>query len=591
MIRPGNTAGQQLRTLYFVISCLLLVSTSQAQESPDTRLYWAARFGDASVVLHVSVPQGVVIEQAILTTSSSDVGLTIQPDPLPVIQWLVLDASQNMVNIGPQVQNSLENALSDFTNAATGLIIYHDAGTVYEPTHSQPDIARNLDAYDPQDRPVACVYDALAELAASPYLSDMAARGLLVSAGISDQTECQHTTLTSPGMPIDVLLLLNSDDAALREIAESSGGEFLRAQLPQLQARFDDIRTRWSQPVFRLDSAAGAVDDDRGEVKLSLSDDSEVVFEVAFAVFADLLSDGSPLPTPTLTSTVTLTPSATASATITPSRTSSPTSTGIVPSVTFTNTPTIQPTQPIVPATNLQTSRVQATTQPTATRTISPAATLVPPSPIPVVPPKVVDNNVLIIGGGIAAGAVVLLVVVLLLRPSGLGKPEATVGGSDSTRILPTAHAESDDFYEIAPRPSGTVIVQEGEELDFAEIDTERESTEMISLEDVLAAIRPPVVGSLLNETAGQSYEIKRPTTLLGRDPICDIIIQRDRQISRQHVRFNVAENDRATIAILTHNPVLINGIKVEGTVQLKTGDVLQLSTKTRVVFQYIEVK
>jgi hypothetical protein len=172
------------------------------------------------------------------------------------------------------------------------------------------------------------------------------------------------------------------------------------------------------------------------------------------------------------------------------------------------------------------------------------------PGPLPI------SNNNLIVGGGLAAGLVVIVVMALLLR--GVRRPKRSKEqGLDNT-----------------------LLFQYNNE---AELD----QTDIVSMREMMSKVRQTLAARLTDE-AGTVYEVHRPITTLGRKEDSDIRIENDKQISREHLRFSVRDDDSIWITRLTQNPVLLNQIAVETILQIKDGDVLQLSPSLRLKLEIV---
>lgn len=81
----------------------------------------------------------------------------------------------------------------------------------------------------------------------------------------------------------------------------------------------------------------------------------------------------------------------------------------------------------------------------------------------------------------------------------------------------------------------------------------------------------------------GQRWVISK-TTLLGRDPSCDIMIP-DRQISRYHANLMPATNGTILEDLGSKNGTYCNGQKVEGSVLLQDGDMVQIALVQHFVY------
>ena len=133
---------------------------SQAQTAAP-RIDLAAQLPNGEVVVHVRAdepPQTSILDNTI--------PLIVQPDALPMTYWLVLDASQSMLNIQPVIQQSLLN-LADTTPARIGMVTYNNTVTFYPPTDQINEISNHIQAYQASAAQDTCLADALSEIAAT----------------------------------------------------------------------------------------------------------------------------------------------------------------------------------------------------------------------------------------------------------------------------------------------------------------------------------------------------------------------------------------------------------------------------------------
>lgn len=81
----------------------------------------------------------------------------------------------------------------------------------------------------------------------------------------------------------------------------------------------------------------------------------------------------------------------------------------------------------------------------------------------------------------------------------------------------------------------------------------------------------------------GQRFTLRK-TTLLGRDPACDIVIP-DRQVSRQHVRLSLIQTRIQLEDLGSKNGTYVNGNPVDEPMLLEDGDVIQIAVAQKFVF------
>jgi hypothetical protein len=396
------------------------------------------------------------------------------------------------------------------------------------------------------------------------------------------------------------------------------------------------IEARWSRPMYRLSSSAGINLTTNSELLVELNDEEEMTLALSVQVIDDVLPDGSEFvptatPTPTLTPTDTATPTATDTP-ITPTDTATATPTVVVPTdtpiPTETDTP-VQPTEtntPIPPETDTSHTPTDSTSVvsvvngaasivPTIaaspspspvmpTDTPEPTATDITPTATPVPPPVSVPsgsttftNNLIIIMGGILVVMIVIVVVYNLVQNT--HQQIATITQPPkSGKVMPASNVP-DNFYEVsdseilypARRPANAAS-QADDDLDLTGLETINEEdagTKVWSISQLQEAIRIPSVGMLVENLDDTPYDVARPSTLLGSGLSCQIVISNDSEISEEHILFEIDDENNVIATILTDNPVYVNGLQVVGTIQMETGDELQLSSKTKVIFNYVE--
>lgn len=110
------------------------------------------------------------------------------------------------------------------------------------------------------------------------------------------------------------------------------------------------------------------------------------------------------------------------------------------------------------------------------------------------------------------------------------------------------------------------------------------ELTEIVTAEEMLAVVRPPLA-LLKFEPEDQAIELRPLASVtVGRSETSDVVLSGDRQISRQHVVISAQADDTISLTLRTRNPVLLNNQPIEDSAVLAVGDVVQLSTQTRLL-------
>jgi pSer/pThr/pTyr-binding forkhead associated (FHA) protein len=92
-----------------------------------------------------------------------------------------------------------------------------------------------------------------------------------------------------------------------------------------------------------------------------------------------------------------------------------------------------------------------------------------------------------------------------------------------------------------------------------------------------------PILIAQTGPLNGQRWVIGK-TTLMGRDPSCDIIIP-DRQISRYHANLLPATGGTILEDLGSKNGTYCNGQKVESSVMLQDGDMIQIALVQHFVY------
>ncbi len=94
-----------------------------------------------------------------------------------------------------------------------------------------------------------------------------------------------------------------------------------------------------------------------------------------------------------------------------------------------------------------------------------------------------------------------------------------------------------------------------------------------------------PVIVVLEGDQVNQNWPINRPTMVLGRDEVCDIMIPQ-RQISRRHLCFHRRNDDTYLVEDLdSKNGTWVNGRRLEGIRQLSDGDEINIARAVRLRF------
>jgi DNA-binding winged helix-turn-helix (wHTH) protein len=81
----------------------------------------------------------------------------------------------------------------------------------------------------------------------------------------------------------------------------------------------------------------------------------------------------------------------------------------------------------------------------------------------------------------------------------------------------------------------------------------------------------------------GQRWALSH-SMLIGRDPKCDIVVP-DRQVSRQHARFNLSKEGVLVEDLDSKNGTHLNGLSVDKATPLEDGDVIQIALAQQFVY------
>lgn len=445
------------RWLWLCCAVWCLVAPAAAQPGA-LAIEWAGQADPSTITVQVRLPRGQILESASLVFDDVAVPLGVSPDPLPVTQWVLLDASGGMLNFQSTVQTSLQRWLgSDATLQAAqiGLLAYNEELTQIAPSRIQSRLEAFLADYTATANTAGCLWDALAALDEADDRAERAVRVLVITADWTRQTPCTQTAppdrLTAP---IEIIVLANEADDALIELAQRGGTAPLFANVRLLDARLSEIGARWDDPTYRLDGAlpAGMPLPTTAQLAIVLADGTQWEQVVRFDTFV-------PAPLPTVPPTLTATTRTTLSAT--PTRTDTPTA---PPTLTRPPTQTAPPATavPITPETTA--ADVPPEPPPTATPETTAAADVLPMDALSTAldqqpdatagPPPPADSAslmsdenlpVLVLLGGtllvVGAGLVLLAVARLRRKPSPAEAPK-----DDSDSFYDTLDKQTDSL-------------------------------------------------------------------------------------------------------------------------------------------------
>lgn len=528
----------------------------------STRVELATRDGD-EVLFHVRVLRGQTIESASLIQGDNTLELEAAPVPLANTQWIVLDASEEMVNLQTTVQGAVQRFLRN-NETPTGLIFYNSTVDTLSPTVSTSQIDSFLLGYTATPGEPACLADALTPITEATRQLDHSWRILVITAGdFSGQSNCATQTMPQMPAPVDVIAIADEVDETLQDLVDSTGGTLIRANLRTVEARINEVRTQWGQPTYEL---RGVWSDDLDE---SASLDLTVTLANGTAETVPVRLQTYNIPVPV---EPTAEPTQIVLATITPPNVASPTEV-VAPAATETS----------------------STTQTAASS----------------------GENIALL---LIVGAVLFIVgaVILALALSRVRRPETYPPSTPPSNFYDTLDEVESSVSATRIRERGLVDSGEGEnptraaqrahpsssasvehQVDETNLgDFEPDYEDEVLITQVLTDERfrnmmqqsvqqDEVVAWLRVEGPSPGdFELTRRGAVVGRSQDCDIQIKGDRAISRQHAKLEVQADNKITISRLSAvNPVVVGGIQVGNHHELKTNDVIHLSDRTRLIF------
>ena len=533
MMRTQKLSDRLLKRNYqgiiLAIFMMMCVTMTHAQSLDSARVLSASYDADNRLVILLEIPADETIRDAFVLFDNEELSLDIENETPSFEQWFILDAGESMINSYSLIKDELGAIIENQeTGVESGGISFGDDVIRQDPDNRQTLFISWLDDYQ-ASATQSCVFDALnvlSELEESPRL---VRRMMLITGTANEDSSC---TGGNPELaaPVDIIVMGNPDDNLYRDIAEQSDGAYLQSTVLRLSRQIATIEALWNRPVAVLSLPVQ---------ETIPSADFVINFESGERFTQSIVPSGEIIITPT----------------------AAPTS--IPPTSTATDIPdtaVIEATDTDVPVTETEaTADVQIPAiEATATEIIVvPNEDATPP----------VSNSTLIFAGGIAAVVVVLIVMALLL---GYGRGDA------SARLNATNHPST----KVPLDADSTVLPG----TNVARLD----QTSIVTMREIASQFGPTLVANLINEAADIIYEIHRPVSTLGRQIGSDILIAGDNQISREHVRFSVRDDGTIWITRMTRNPILVNGLPMETTRELNTGDLIQLSPNLQVIFNSI---
>lgn len=594
------------KTIYLIIAlCLSLsipLSTANAQD--NSRIERATLSGE-SVTIQVSVPRGRTIENAELQGPAQPIRLGAAPVPSDITLWLVLDQSEAIINAAPTIQTGITRFINGFSaETQIGILLYNNSLQQYQPTVTRSEINAWLSGYSGRANSPNCLGTALEALNENISGTTGTHRVLIIAASPVRQSACPSANLNL-SVPADLIIVADTIDPSYQDVQDRFGGRLLRANIQTVSNRLDEIKSLWSNPVYEL-SGILPQDVNNTNLVITLSDKTRVTLPVTFeeiSLQAETLTTSSGLTA--LGDLVTQAPTEAASITTTQRNTTqqtentaaSPTEVMIGAVVQATSQPTNQSASSTEPTTVAQGSSQANTRESAASESQqAPQPNVVEPE----TPTETADESftletltsqpiLLAIGTLILTIGVIILVLARRKKPEperagtirgfpttghvGFNRHDETVIEATMIEFGTSEHPNMDalditEMLDDAPQPTAQP------EIDLFEV------TEIVTEEELLAEPKPLVLALLHDEKTQTIYEIRRPSTLLGRQETCDIMIN-DKVISREHLIFEVKEDDSIEAIIITQNPILLNQERLENRTKINIGDTLKLSPNT----------
>lgn len=540
--------------LISLIILFVIVNTISAQGSNrNLQIELITETNDGDVLVHVRLSRGQRIEEASLSQADNTITLEADVLALDVTQFIILDASNEMVNLQSVVQSNVPR----FWRASehlTSLIFFDNTTEILQATNRTEDIDNFLTNYSITPGSPACLGEALTAINNLERDYERTWRILLVTVGdFSRQASCRLQDLPTLPAPIDVIAITDTIDSDIQDLVDRSGGQIFNANLRSVETRINEILSQWGQSTYALRGTLTEAwnPDEEFELDVRISNGTQETITLKFRDY------NVPLPTiATLTSA----------------------------SVVITPTATIS-----VESTTSNLAIIENTAIPTLTPEINP-------------PTDNQDDSsngvaILLIVGAVlfVIGAVVLALALSRVRRAPVDdQPVSPPNFYQTLDSLPT----DDNDRRIRER---NIIMQNDDEpvTQIADSDTIIEDLDELLVTQVLSDDRfrtmmeqsqnnDEVVGwmRLLGQTIDRDFELTTRGAIIGRSQECDIQITGDGAISRKHVRLDVRGINQVTVSRLSAvNPVLIAGIQINNRHPLVPNDVIHLSDETRLIF------
>jgi len=557
--RIASVSGYIRQLIALLLLSIAAGSQTHAQIPPSTRVEFASLLPEGGTVLHVRVLRGQTIETAELEIEGQKLPLDAAPVPLPLTQWILLDASDGMLNFQPAVLAAVQRFLSG-SGDRTGMIIYDSRVRVLQPTESESQINDFLAAYTATAEQPGCLGDALSVLNDMQRATERSWRILLITADLSRQTTCARQDLPTLPAPIDIVSIADGENEALTDLIERSGGNRFNANLRTIEARVNEVRALWGQPSYAVRHETLNSVPQRALLHVTLANGLEESVPVRFMTYN--------LPQPE-TAQVTAAPTITLD--ILPAR----------------------PVEPVAAEANA------------AGGSDNIALLLIFGTILFVIGVVILALALSRARQALPAQAVVPATVDHSTSfYNALDQSAVADNPQENTRVRERAVLNDDDLgmtqiaqpeggEDDAPHTATVKIDDDYDDYDDYDEDDELLITRVLSDDQFQRMVEQSqqdqaVVAWLRVESRDimTDFQLTQRGALIGRGMGCDIQVKGDSAISRQHLRIDVQDDGQVTISRLSAtNPVLVNGQQVSNRHLLRPNDVIHLSDRTRIIF------
>ncbi|MEO1644539.1 MAG: hypothetical protein AAFR67_05095, partial [Chloroflexota bacterium] len=239
---------------------------------------------NGELTLHLRVPRGQTIDEVEVVQGDNTLDLAIEPDALPITQYILIDDGGEMVNYQAVIQSTIPRFWAS-GERETGVYFFDATLETLQPTDRAEQLDDFLSGYTATAGDPACLGTALDALLTQERDIDRSWRVLVITAGdLSRQTNCATETLpTSLPAPLDIIAITTEVDDALQTLVDENGGSIYTANLRGIEQRTNEVSTSWGQPTFLASGTSpdGWDTDATFELTVTLSNGTEETQTVA----------------------------------------------------------------------------------------------------------------------------------------------------------------------------------------------------------------------------------------------------------------------------------------------------------------------